>query len=381
MKYFDFASATPVANEVQQAMQPYWSEKFMNPASKTDASKKLVEEIEVAKCIIGTKLNLDPKGFIVTSGASESINTIIQGVVDFYGPKSQSPIHLITSVAEHSTTLGVHQFLEKKGIKVSYVPLNSDGLIDLKQFENMIQSNSLLASFHHINNETGIHQPVEAIQRICQKQGMLLNLDCAQSIGKHDFKNYPIKADYISFCAHKAQGPLGVGLIHVSQKPLRHLVPLHHGKGIQLRAGTFPTALFIGMSKAIELTNSKQLDYVAELRRSFLKRLNPRIILNVSKENSVPHIINLHCPHVFNDILFNELNEYHFSAGSACTSHEDNPSHVLKSLGFSNNHINCSIRVSLHHTLKIKDVLDFADAINTVYDLTTCFLPEVKNAD
>ncbi|MAJ81913.1 MAG: hypothetical protein CMF41_03250 [Legionellales bacterium] len=372
-KFFDYASGSPIHPLVLEEMMPYWSDSFMNIASNNKQSNELKELMNSRLEKIGDLLGLNPDGLIVTSGATESINYAIIGATEYYAKDNK--VHIVTSKVEHSATLAVCEHLASLGHKITYVNVDESGLIDINHFQEIVQESPFLACFHHVNNETGVIQPVERLCDIGKEKGVLMHIDASQTFGKLlvDFGSW--SADYISFCSHKTQGPTGVGLLYRLQKPLRHLSPLIHGKGINYRPGTFPMALFMGMARAIELSMETHHQHVLKLKNTMLSLLDSHIISNVEAECTVPHIINLYCKDIFNDLMLSALPEYVFSVGSACTSQLNTPSHVLRAMGLSDDRIRCSLRISFHKSQKIEDVKLFAQQLNNAFIKLREFLP------
>jgi len=372
--FFDYASGSPLHPDVMTEMQQYFIKDSVNIASSHHDANRLRSTMMSALEDIGQRLQLDHRGLVVTSGATESINQCIIGAVHFYSHHKK--VHLMTSKAEHSVSLRIFKYLESQGHQVTYIDVDQDGLIDLDAVKSAVRPDTLLASFHHINNETGVVQPVQPLIELLKSQGILVHIDASQSIGKVPAMYGSWEADYISFCTHKAQGPIGIGLLYHAQQPLRHFAPLIHGKGIGKRPGTFPMALFMGMCKAIQIAENNDIEYVQTLKNIFLSQLDPAICLTTKTDQCIPHIINLYCKDVFNDLMQAALPQYIFSTGSACNSQSHQPSHVLKAMGRTLDQIDCSLRISFHHMQSKTMVKTFAQALNKAYFKLTKLLPD-----
>lgn len=239
--YLDFQSTTPLDPRVLDIMLPYMTEKYGNPHSVShsygwEASKA----VETARGHVARIINADPKDVIFTSGATESNNLAIKGVAEFYGGKKK---HIITTQIEHKCVLDTCRNLETKGFEVTYLPVQTNGILDLELLEKSIRKDTLLCSVINVHNEIGVIQPISQIGKICRKNGVFFHTDAAQAIGKIPVNVEEANIDLLSISGHKVYGPKGIGGLYIRRKPRVRLVPLINGGGQErgFRSGTLPT--------------------------------------------------------------------------------------------------------------------------------------------
>lgn len=351
MIYLDNAATTPIAPEVWESMRPFLETQFGNPAAKHySIANESRQAVENARKNIASLINATTKEIVFTSSASESNNFIIKGVVE------QSPHrHLVTTVAEHSSSYETARYLESKGTKVTYLSVNRNGQISTQELIEALQNPTALVSINWVNNEVGTIVSVEEIASICKEHRVPLHLDATQAIGKIPVDVRQLDADYLSFSAHKIYGPKGIGACYIRDGELvMRPIPLIHGGGQEedLRAGTLAVHNIVGFGKAASLLierlpadilHSQQLEaiLIKQLRSSI-----PKLQLNALNENRVPGLMSLTISGVNNEILLRSLgNRLALSTGSACSSTK--PSRVLLAMGYSLNEVRSTIRVSL----------------------------------
>lgn len=236
--YLDFQSTTPLDPLVLEAMLPYMTEKFGNPHSKSHLFGWETEKIvECSREKIAKLINADPKEIIFTSGATESNNLAIKGLAEFYKDKKK---HFITTQIEHKCVLDTFRHLQTKGFEVTYLPVKSNGIIDLEAFKKAIRPDTLAASVIHVHNEIGVIQPIKEIGKICRDNNMFFHTDCAQSTGKFKIDVNDMNIDLLSISGHKIYGPKGVGALYIRKKPRVRLIPQMNGGGQErgFRSGT-----------------------------------------------------------------------------------------------------------------------------------------------
>jgi cysteine desulfurase len=348
--YLDYQSTTPTDPRVVEAMIPYFTEKFGNPHSRSHAYGWESEEaVEIARKQIADLINADPKEIIFTSGATESNNMAIKGVAKFYGDKKR---HIITVATEHKCVLDACRHLEQEGFKVTYLPVQTNGLIDLELLKNSINDDTMLVSVMAINNEIGVIQPIEEIGKICREKGVFFHTDAAQAFGKIPIDVKKQNIDLMSISGHKIYGPKGIGAIYISRKPRVRLESLINGGGQErgFRSGTLPTPLVVGLGKAAELANKemqKDFEHIRYLSNKFYSTLKaniPNIFLNGDESKRYPGNLNISFAYVEGESLIIAIKDLAVSSGSACTSASLEPSYVLRSIGVDEDLAHTSIR-------------------------------------
>ncbi|CAL4325820.1 Cysteine desulfurase IscS [Buchnera aphidicola (Eriosoma grossulariae)] len=352
--YLDYASTTPMEPKIVEKMIKYLtlSGTFGNSASRSHLFGWEAEEaVDIARNQISDLINADPREIIFTSGATESNNLAIKGVIDFYQSKGN---HIITSTTEHKSVLDTCRYLESKNINVTYLNPNHDGIIDINKLKSFISKKTILISIMHVNNETGVIQPIEQIAEICNQYKIIFHVDMTQSIGKIPIDLEKINISLISFSAHKIYGPKGIGVLYVRRKPRIRLVSQIHGGGHErgLRSGTLPVHQIIGMGEACQLAK-KNITIEPQRLNTLKNRLwngikdIEEVYLNSNLNKGAPHILNVSFNYVEGESLIMGLKNLAISSGSACTSTSLEPSYVLRALGLKDELAHSSIRFSI----------------------------------
>jgi len=362
--YLDYSATTPVDPRVVDAMVPYLREQFGNPASRSHSFGWDAERaVERAREQVAALAGADPREIIWTSGATESINLALKGAAQFYRDKGR---HLVTVRTEHKATLDTMRELERGGFEVTYLDVQSDGLLDLAQFEAALRPDTILASVMFVNNEIGVIQDIEAIGELCRSRGILLHVDAAQASGKVPIDLEKLKVDLMSFSAHKTYGPKGIGALYVRRKPRVRLEALIHGGGHErgLRSGTLPTHQIVGMGEAFRLAVEEMPsdnERIRALRDRLLAGLSeiPEVYVNGDMHRRVPHNLNLSFNFVEGESLIMAIKEIAVSSGSACTSASLEPSYVLRALGRSDELAHSSIRFTVGR-FTTREEIDYA---------------------
>jgi cysteine desulfurase len=353
--YMDYHSTTPVDPRVLEAMLPAFQGSFGNAASRNHPfgweAERLVER---ARTQVARILHAEPKEIVFTSGATESNNLALKGVAEVYREKGD---HFITQVTEHKSVLDPCKYLEKKGIRVTYLPVDSEGRVNLEDLRKAVTERTLLISVMAANNEIGTIQPLEEIGKIAKERGILFHVDAAQAVGKIPVDVEKMGIDLLSFTSHKMYGPKGVGALYVRRKnPRVRLVPFLHGGGHEggLRSGTLNVPAIVGFGEACEIaekerdTESVRLLQLRSRLFDAIKNRFPDVHLNGHPEKRLPGNLNLSFPYVEGESLLMGLSEeVAVSSGSACSSASVEPSYVLKSLGIGEALIHSSIRFGL----------------------------------
>jgi len=352
--YFDYNATTPCSAEVIDAMLPYFKDHFGNPSSSHHPYGWLARSaVEDARASIAEILAVEANELIFTSGATESINTILKGVVRKHKGKRN---HIITTTAEHKAVLDTCTFLEADGVEVTYLNVNSDGLICLDEFAKALRPETTLVSVMYANNETGVIQPLEEISKLTRANGSLLFSDTTQVLGKADVSGILDLVDFACFSGHKVYAPKGIGLIYAKNNSNYNALPgFIQGGGQQKgqRGGTINTPLIVGLAKAIEQAHEILEDEslrVQSLRDRLDEGLS-RIELAVSNNRHtqrLPNTSHFSFPYVDGASLLTALGRrIAVSNGSACNSASVAPSHVLLSMGIEPSLAYASIRLSI----------------------------------
>ena len=350
--YLDYSATTPIDPRVVEAMLPYLTEKFGNPASRSHQYGWDAEAaVENARAEVAALVNADPKEIVWTSGATEANNLAIKGAANFYQSKGK---HLITVKTEHKAVLDTMRELERQGFEVTYLDVLPNGLVDMAALEAALRPDTILVSIMAVNNEIGVIQPIAEIGELLRSKGILFHVDAAQATGKIDIDLSKLKVDLMSFSAHKTYGPKGIGALYVRRKPRVRLEAQMHGGGHErgMRSGTLATFLIVGMGEAFRLARLEmktENERVRALRDRLLKGLSdlPEIYVNGDLEHRVPHNLNISFAYVEGESLMMAVKDIAVSSGSACTSASLEPSYVLRALGLTDELAHSSIRFSI----------------------------------
>ena len=350
--YLDNAATTKIDPRVLDKMMPFLTEDFGNPASRSHSFGWSGDKaVEHAREQVADAVGCDSKEIIWTSGATESINLALKGAAHFYQDRGK---HLITVKTEHKATLDTMRELERTGFEVTYLTPENNGLIDLNKLAAVIRPDTVLISVMFVNNEIGVIQDVAAIGNLCREKNIIFHVDAAQAIGKVDFSLNKLNIDLMSFSAHKAYGPKGIGALYVRRRPRVRLMPLIHGGGHErgFRSGTLPTHQIVGMGEAFAIAKAElaeELPRLTKLRNKLLNGLKSieEIYINGDLEQRVPHNLNVSFNYVEGESLIMAIKDIAVSSGSACTSASLEPSYVLRAIGRNDELAHSSIRFSL----------------------------------
>lgn len=378
--YFDYNATTPIDGEVYKEMIPYLTESYGNPSSSYFIGRQIKDRIERIRYEISKYFNIKPEGIYFTSSGSEADNMILKGIAIANKDKGN---HIITSKIEHPAILNTCKFLEEQGFDVTYLDVNSDGIVDAEELENVIRNDTILISVMYVNNEIGTIQPIKEIAEIAHKNNIIFHTDAVQAIGEIRIDAEEIGIDCMSISGHKIYAPKGVGMAYI--KPGIKFEPLIHG-GMQefhSRGGTENVANIVALGKAISIldkeleSNNEKLkdlqDYALKRIESILKEDD--YILNGDFENRLPNNISISFNGIDGEslLLALDLEGIYLSSGSACHSDSTEPSHVLQAIGVPSEYANGTLRISFgkyttkkdidYLVQKIKEKLDFINAI------------------
>ena len=350
--YLDYSATTPVDPRVAEVMIPFLTEKFGNPASRSHSFGWTADEaIEKAREQVAALINADPKEVVWTSGATESNNLAIKGAAHFYKGKGK---HLITVKTEHKAVLDTCRELERQGFEVTYLGVKDNGLVDIEEFKAAIRPDTILASVMFVNNEIGVIQDIPQLGEICREKGVIFHVDSAQAAGKVDIDLGKLKVDLMSFSAHKAYGPKGIGALYVRRKPRIRLEAQMHGGGHErgMRSGTLPTHQIVGMGEAFALAKKEmhaENERIRMLRDKLFKGVSDieEVHVNGDMEARIAGNLNVSFNFVEGESLIMAIKDLAVSSGSACTSASLEPSYVLKALGRNDELAHSSIRFTL----------------------------------
>ncbi len=360
--YMDYQATTPIDPRVLEAMLPYFTEKFGNCHSRTHAYGWEAEDgVEKAREKVANLINAQPSELIFTSGATESNNIAIKGVARFY--KNQGKNHIITTAIEHKCVLDSARHLEPEGFKITYLHVDSKGLISLDELQNAITDRTSLISVIALHNEIGVIQNLKGIGEICRNRNVFFHTDAAQAFGKILLDVRDMKIDLMSISGHKIYGPKGVGALYVGKKPRVRLQPIFSGGGQErgMRSGTIPTPLVVGLGVAAEIASAemtKDLEHIKRLSKIFIDEILklPHVNLNGSKTNRYMGCLNISFACIEGESMIGAIKNIAVSSGSACTSASLEGSYVLKALGVDEELAHTSIRFGIGRFTTEKEV-------------------------
>ena len=350
--YLDYNATTPVDKRVVEKMLPFFTQHFGNASSKGHAfGWAAAEAVQQAREQMASALNALPEEVYFTGGATESINTAIKGVAATYARKGN---HIITVQTEHKAVLEACQYLEKQGCEVTYLKVNSAGLIDLEELEAAVSDQTILVCVMWANNETGVMQPISDVAQLAKSKEALFMTDGTQALGKVPVSVEDI--DLFACTAHKLFGPKGIGAMYIRKRnPRVRVIPLIHGGSQEdgKRAGTLNVPGIVGFGAATELAVA-DMEYessrLLKLRDGFEQAVTsaiPGVRVNGKEAPRLPHVSNIAFEGVTSANLVSQIRELAVSTGSACSTGTGKPSHVLKAMGLSDETAYSSLRISL----------------------------------
>ncbi len=338
--YLDNQSTTPMDPRVLDAMMPFFTERYGNPASSIHAyGQDAGQAVDNARAQVADLIGADPREIVFTSGATESNNLAIVGAARFTPARRN---HIVTLATEHKCVLESTRYLEREGFPVTILQVRSDGLVDLDALAEAITDRTLLVSVMAAHNEIGVLQPLAEIGTLCRERGAYFHVDAAQGAGKIPLDVDAMNVDLMSVSGHKMYGPKGIGALYVRRRPRVRLAPLVHGGGQErgMRSGTLATPLIVGLGAAAAIAANEmteESERLGRLRDRLLDGLNRRIdglVLAGAREPRLAGNLNLLFPDVEADALLTALSDVAASTGSACSTAAIEPSYVIRALGF-----------------------------------------------
>lgn len=363
--YLDNASTTKIDYRVLKEMLPYFTEIFSNSSSHHKFGAMSKKAIENSRLMVSQLINCKPKEVLFTSGATESINLAIKGFVEANEDKGN---HIITVKTEHKAVLSTCEYLETKGYELTYLNVDQDGLISIKELRESITNNTCLIVIMYVNNETGVIQQIGEIGRIAQERNVCFFCDATQAIGKLPINVEKENINMLCFSGHKINGPKGIGVLY--KKYDIKLTPLIHGGNQEqgLRSGTYNTPAIIGLGKACEILIKEEA-----INNQNIQNLNKYLVNSIKRVSSfreiskdifrVPHILNLIIPNLNSNIFIDKYSSIAVSNGSACNSEIFTDSHVISSMLKKGEFENNYIRISLDKNTTKEDIDNFVSLL------------------
>jgi len=382
IKYFDHAATTKLNVDVLKTMMPYLTEEYGNPSSIYSLGRNAKKVIEDARDKVAAILNSKPQEIYFTGSGSESDNTAIKGVA--YANRNKGN-HIITSKIEHAAVLDTCKTLEKDGFDVTYLSVDSDGIINLDELKNAINDKTILISIMFANNEIGTIQPIEEIGKIAKENKIYFHTDAVQAVGSIDIDVDKLNIDLLSLSAHKFYGPKGIGALYVRKGVKFNKIIDGGHQERNKRAGTENVASIIGLAKALEMAyskleeNNKHLTDLRELYISEIEEKIPYIKLNGHRQKRLPGNANISFKFIEGESLLLNLDIKGIcaSSGSACTSGSLDPSHVLLALGMSHEVAHGSLRISFGIENTKEDVIylvnHLIEIVNRLRDMSPLY--------
>lgn len=373
MIYFDSAASYPVLPEVQQVLQHSFSELYGNSTASHKLGLEANSEIDKARALIAETIGALNSEIVFTSGATESNNLALKGML-LDNPQLKDKRHIVTSEIEHKCILAICNYLrDQHGFAVTYIAPNNDGIITKQGVEEALQDNTALVSVMHVNNELGTINPIGEIGALCFEKGILFHSDAAQSFCKVPIDVDDLNIDIMSFSAHKIGGPKGIGGLYIRDLRKQKLSPVIHGAGQEegVRGGTVAAPIISGFAAAIEFFPSyynkiEELNLKANLLNS-LRRDGIEYRINGGVVDSLNSILSIELLGVDLALLIRATeNTFALAQGSACSSKQIEPSHVLTSLGLGTDSSGSTLRISFSHVNTLEDITLLVDSIKTL---------------
>lgn len=365
--YLDAQATTPMDPRVLDKMMPYLTSYHGNPHSRTHMYGWESEAaVEHARKQVANLIGADEKEIIFTSGATECNNIAVKGVGRFYKAKKK---HIITTQTEHKCVLDSCRALQNEGLEVTYLPVKSNGLIDMDELKKSIRPDTSLVSIMTVNNEIGVRQPIEDIGKLCRDKKVFFHTDAAQAAGKIPIDVNKMNIDLLSISGHKLYGPKGIGALYVRRRPRVRVEPIQSGGGQErgMRSGTIPAPLAVGLGEACEIAYNEMSydkEHITKLANYLIDKINNNITHVVRNGDPIAWYsgcVNLSFAYVEGESLLMALKDIALSSGSACTSASLEPSYVLRAIGASEDLAHSSIRFGIGRFTTIQEIDFTAD--------------------
>ena len=378
MIYLDNAASTKIHDDVLDSMLPYLKEQYGNPSSIHRYGRLTRKAIEKARKQIALLINADPSEILITSGGTESNNTVLCGIA-----MKNTSSKIITSLIEHDAILEPCKKLIQNGTIIDYLPVNHFGMIDPLELKNRLSDDTCLVSIMFGNNEVGTVQQISEIVKICNEQKILFHTDAVQAIGKIPIDVKKLGVDLLSISSHKLHGPKGIGALYIKNGIDVDPMILGGGQEFGLRSGTENVANIVGFGKACEIAKNdltKNISYVKKLRDILIKKVLceiPEVTLNGDPQSRLPNNAHFTFLGVNGEDLIIKLDEYGIAAstGSACSVNTQRASHVLQAMGFSHEQITGSLRLTMGIFNNEKEIEQTVNSLKTIVEELRSFSP------
>jgi cysteine desulfurase len=382
--YLDNCATAPLHPDVLKAMQPFLRHSFGNPSSTHALGRKAREAVEKARGKVADLIGADAAEIVFTSGGTEANNLAIQGIVRAGKDRGN---HIVTSAIEHHAVLKTCQYLERSGITVTYLPVDHYGIVSPEDVRKALTDKTILISIMHANNEVGTIEPISEIGRTAAERGIPFHTDAVQSAGKVPLNVKEMNVDLLSISAHKFHGPKGIGALYI--RGGISIDPILHGGGQErdMRSGTENVASIAGLGKACELakeTLAIRMDEIRKMRDALQERISAALsglVINGHPVLRLPNCLSVSVPAIMAETIVRDLDARGIavSAGSACTSHSIEISHVLAAMGLPKETAQGTVRLSLG-IINTPDEIEYAAAsfIEVVEKLKT--LSEIEGS-
>jgi cysteine desulfurase len=369
--YLDNAASTQIHEDVLVSMLPYLKEQYGNASSIHRYGRLSRKAIEKSRKQIASLINADPSEILITSGGTESNNTVLRGIL-----KKNISSNIVTSSIEHDAILEPCKKLSQNGLEIKYLPVDKFGMINLSDLKNCISDNTCLVSIMFGNNEVGTVQKISEISQICHEKKIPFHTDAVQAIGKIPIDVKELGIDLLSISSHKLHGPKGIGALYLKNGILIDPMILGGGQEHGLRSGTENVANIVGFGKACEIAKNNltaNMAYVIKLRDLLIEKvLNeiPEVTLNGDPESRLPNNAHFTFLGVNGEDLIIKLDEYGIAAstGSACSVNTQRASHVLQAMGFSHEQITGSLRLTLGIFNNEKEIIQTVDSLKKIVE-------------
>lgn len=361
MNFLDYNSTTPVEPRLIDLISVYSRDFFENPSSNHFIGRKRDVEVEMVRNRIASFISAMGKELTFTSGSTEAINLAIKGLVEL---SDRGRKHIITLTTEHKAILDTCSYLENRGYEVTYLPVTQGGLIELSDLKGALREDTILVSVMHVNNETGVIQPIKEIAAIAHEKGALFMTDATQAAGKIKIDVDDLDVDLLCFSGHKMYAPKGIGALYVRNRGRKvKLTPQIHGGGHEqgLRSGTLNVPGIMALAKACEIAeaemeeDAKRIGALRDYLETELLKL-PNTSVNGSREHRIFNTTNICFKGQDANVMIGRMKDVAVSNGSACSSSVMEPSHVLKAMGLSDEDAFASLRFSLGKYNTIEDI-------------------------